>query len=162
VTWQDVCFAAEGGALVYIPRSKTDQVGQGAWVFIAACREELFMLTWCPVAALRLLKGVAESEHADLGGPVFRGRPGGSSGGPGKNLSGSSLEESSAGCGCKGVGVVCGTLVAHGWRHRWAVRQGVSWRRVQIMGRWKSDVVREYLYSSVTSMWAASAQLQSG
>jgi site-specific recombinase XerD len=44
----------------------------------------------------------------------------------------------------------------------WAVRQGVSWRRVQIMGRWKSDVVREYLYSSVTSMWGASAQMQRG
>jgi hypothetical protein len=74
VTWQDVCFSAEGArALIYVPLSKTDQVGQGAWVFIAACREELLM---CPVAALRLLKGEADREHADPTGPVIRGRAG--------------------------------------------------------------------------------------
>jgi len=29
---------------------------------------------------------------------------------------------------------------------------------VQVMGRWKSDVVREYLYCSVEGMWRASAR----
>jgi hypothetical protein len=53
VTWRDVCLAEEGGALIYVPLSKTDQVGQGAsWVLIAACPEELLM---CHVAALCLL-----------------------------------------------------------------------------------------------------------
>eukprot|EP00775_Hariotina_reticulata_P003252 gene3252-biopygen4910 len=56
VQLRDVSFAESRGALIYVPGSKTDQAGQGAWVFIAACREESFS---CPVAALRALKALA-------------------------------------------------------------------------------------------------------
>jgi hypothetical protein len=32
----------------------------------------------------------------------------------------------------------------------------------QVMGRWKSDVVREYLYCNADAMWAAPAKQQRG
>lgn len=157
VTWRDVCFAEEGGALIYVPRSKTDQAGQGAWVFIAACPEEPLM---CPVAALRVLQSVTTSGEAPAVGPVFVGR----ASHPvalAKTTVAVRLRKA-----LQAVGVQEWELyAAHSLRRggaTWAVRQGVSWRRVQIMGRWKSDVVREYLYSSVSSMWGASAQMQRG
>jgi len=72
VDWQDLSFAETGGALVHVPRSKTDQAGQGAWVFVAACPEEPLM---CPVASLRVLKALLQGGERSLllKGPVFRG-----------------------------------------------------------------------------------------
>jgi hypothetical protein len=40
IQWQEVLYTSSGGVLVYLPRSKTDQVGQGAWVFVTACEQE--------------------------------------------------------------------------------------------------------------------------
>jgi hypothetical protein len=44
----------------------------------------------------------------------------------------------------------------------WAVRQGIPVRQVMVMGRWKSDVIREYLYCSVDAVMQASKQMQRG
>lgn len=64
------------------------------------------------------------------------------------------------------VGVKSWSLyAAHSLRRggaTWAVRQGVSVRQVQVMGRWKSDVVRKYLYCSASAMYGASSRQQRG
>jgi hypothetical protein len=39
-------------------------------------------------------------------------------------------------------------------------RQGLSLRQVQVMGRWKSDMVMGYMYCIADAMWAASAKQQ--
>lgn len=159
VRWRDVCFAESGGALIYVPRSKTDQAGQGAWVFIASCPEESLM---CPVAALRSLKALADhgGQQVASGGFVFTGGLGGRAG-LAKTTVAVRLRKA-----LQAVGVSDWDLyAAHSLRRggaTWAMRQGVSWRRVQVMGRWRSDVVREYLYCSVEGMWRASAQQQRG
>lgn len=47
IQWRDVVFASSGGVMVYIPQSKTDQAGQGAWVFVAECAQEpICALCW--------------------------------------------------------------------------------------------------------------------
>jgi integrase len=126
VTWCDVCFAKEGGALIYVLRSKTDQAGQGAWVFIAACPEEPLM---CLVAALRVLRSVMTGSGAAAEGPVFVGQAGHPVG-LAKTTVAMRLRKA-----LQALGVQEWELyVAHSLRRggaTWAVRQGVSWRRVQ-------------------------------
>jgi hypothetical protein len=38
IRWEDV-REHRRGLLLYAPRSKTDQAGEGAWVFIASCAQ---------------------------------------------------------------------------------------------------------------------------
>jgi len=54
---------------LYVSRSKTDQAGQGAWVFLASCEAEGLM---CPVVALRWLQAFyVRQGESDPSGPVF-------------------------------------------------------------------------------------------
>eukprot|EP00775_Hariotina_reticulata_P001773 gene1773-biopygen3211 len=151
--WCDVSFTPSAGALLHISRSKTDQGGRGALVFIAPCTHEVLM---CPVAALKRLRGLVGTSD----GPVFTSRAG-QPDALAKTTVAIRLRKA-----LQAVGVSDWDLyAAHSLRRggaTWAVRQGVSWRRVQVMGRWKSDVVREYLYCSADAMWQASAQQQQG
>lgn len=163
VRWQDLHFTgSRPGVMVYVPRSKTDQAGDGAWVFVAGCVRERQL---CPVQALERLR---DFYRRRLGvaplGSVFRAVA------PGVSGAERQLAKSTVGVRLKkalaAVGVADADLyAAHSLRRggaTWAVQQGVSVREVQIMGRWKSDVVREYLYSSPSVMWAASARQQRG
>jgi len=57
VQWRDVSFARDGWRThIYPAVQGSTAAGQGAWVFIASCREESLM---CPVDALRALKALA-------------------------------------------------------------------------------------------------------
>jgi integrase len=157
VDWEHVDFRSSG-VMLYIPRSKTDQAGQGAWVFVAECEEDGLM---CPVVALRWLRHYyVQRGEAQPSGTVFRSWPG----------QRKRLEKTTVALrlqkALERVGVQSWHLyAAHSLRRggaTWAVRMGVSLRQVQIMGRWASDVVREYLYSSASAMWRASARQQRG
>lgn len=149
---------AEGGVLIHVPRSKTDQAGQGAWVFVAECGIEGEGLL-CPVVALKWLQEFYRLREGSLPeGPVFRSRAGSSD----------RLSKTTVAVRLRKVLELVGVpspnlYAAHSLRRggaTWAVRNGVSLRQVQIMGRWKSDVVREYLYCSASAMFAASARQQ--
>ncbi|WIA31088.1 hypothetical protein OEZ86_001115 [Tetradesmus obliquus] len=74
IDWEDLRpIQQKGGVLIYVPRSKTDQAGEGAWVFIACCEEEAM----CPVQALwRLRRLAVQHERGDPVGPVFTAREG--------------------------------------------------------------------------------------
>ena len=129
--------------LIYVPRSKTDQAGEGAWVFIACCEEEAM----CPVQALwRLRRLAVQDACGDPVGPVFTAREGKQQ----------RLRKTTVGVrlrkALEKVGVQDWDLyAAHSLRRggaTWAVQQGVSVRQILVMGRWKSDVVRQYLYHS--------------
>jgi integrase len=157
VDWEHVEFRGSG-VMLYIPRSKTDQAGQGAWVFVAECAEDGLM---CPVVALKWLRRFyVQRGEAQPSGPVFRAWPG----------QRTRLQKTTVAVrlrkALEWVGVQDWDLyAAHSLRRggaTWAVRMGVSLRQVQIMGRWASDVVREYLYSSASAMWAVSARQQRG
>jgi integrase len=157
VEWEHLRFFGSG-VMIYIPRSKTDQAGEGQCVFVASCQADGLL---CPVVALKWLREfyVRQGESSPTG-PVFRSRAAASS----------ALAKTSVALrlqkALEAVGVQDWQLyAAHSLRRggaTWAVRQGVSLRQVQVMGRWKSDVVREYLYCSADSLWGASARQQQG
>jgi site-specific recombinase XerD len=54
ISWEDVRERPKG-LLLFMPRSKTDQAGEGAWVFIARCAQEKM----CPVRAVQRLRRFA-------------------------------------------------------------------------------------------------------
>lgn len=138
----------------------TDQAGQGAWVFVAECAGDGLV---CPVVALKWLRQfyVARGERQPSG-PVF---------GSGplvlrrlcKKTVTPWLQKRLELAGINGPGwrlYAAHSLLRSG--ATWAVRMGVPLRQVQVMGRWKSDVVHEYLYCSASAVWAASARQQRG
>eukprot|EP00882_Tetradesmus_deserticola_P008231 GHRQ01008676.1.p1 GENE.GHRQ01008676.1~~GHRQ01008676.1.p1 ORF type:complete len:348 (-),score=64.88 GHRQ01008676.1:210-1253(-) len=146
-----------GGVLLYVPYSKTDQAGVGAWVFIACCEDE----EMCPVQALwRLRRLAVKDAQGSPIGPVFTAWEG-KQRRLAKTTVGVRLQKA-----LQSVGVQNWDLyAAHSLRRggaTWAVRQGVSVRQIMVMGRWKSDVVREYLYHSPTELLGASRQQQQG
>jgi integrase len=157
VRWEHVRFTRKG-VLIYLPRSKTDQAGKGAWVFIAACPDDGLM---CPVLALKWLREfyIQQGESGQTG-PVFRGR-GGVRVRLAKNTVATRLWKALQRVGVRGWQCYAAHSLRRGGA-TWAVRQGLSLRQVQVMGRWQSDVVREYLYCSAEAMWAASARQQRG
>ena len=125
VDWEHIAFR-DAGVMVYVPRSKTDQAGQGAWVFVASCREDGVM---CPVRALQRLSEfyIMQGERFPVG-PVFRSRAG----------SGSRLAKTTVAVRLRKVlqrvGVQGWELyAAHSLRRggaTWAANQGVALRQV--------------------------------
>jgi hypothetical protein len=117
----------------------------------------------CPVAALRVLRSVTTGGGATDEGPVFVGRAGHPVG-LAKTTVAVRLRKA-----LQAVGVqewelyVCCAFAPQGWRH--FSGRFVRGSRGGVSRSWaggSQDVVREYLYSSVTSMWDATAQLQRG
>jgi integrase len=157
IEWEHLRFSGTG-VMIYVPRSKTDQAGKGEWVFVASCAREGRM---CPVRALQWLEQFyIQLGGAEPSGPVFRGRP----------QSQVALSKTTVAVRLRKwldvVGVSGSELyAAHSLRRggaTWAVRQDVPLRQVQVMGRWQSDVVREYLYCSPSAMYEASSRQQRG
>ncbi len=149
--WQDVHFSStRSGVMIYMPRSKTDQAGEGAWVFLAACTSDLQL---CPVRALCRLAALTNAE-----GPVFAATP--SAGRPmSKTTVGVRLKKALAAAGVAGAD----KYAAHSLRRggaTYACHKGIPLRMVMMMGRWRSDVVRQYLYCAPTHMWEASRRMQ--
>lgn len=136
--WRSVHFVEDRGVMLYVPSSKTDQVGEGAWVFVAQARSNSAM---CPVRALRQLQQVYGGA-----GAVFRATA------HGKRISRSTLGTRLQKA-LKQAGVADPELYsAHSLRRGGATHAskcGMSSRMVQRMGRWKSDVVQEYLYTTL-------------
>ena len=131
MNWRDLYFTKRKlGVMVYIPKSKTDQAGQGAWVFIAGCIREQEM---CPVRALQRLQ---EFHRQQTGvapeGPVFRPLAA-SVGALSKTTVGQRLKK-----GLQAVGV-----------RDWDLYSAHSLRRA---------VVREYLYCSPAALWSSRQQ----
>lgn len=158
IRWDHVSFTSKGGVLIYVPSSKTDQAGEGAWVFLAPCTDEQQL---CPVQALLRLRAMYEEAGVSVtDGAVFR-----------PHLKAPrALSKTTVAVrvrkGLEAVGVADWQLyAAHSLRRggaTWAVRQGIPVRQVMVMGRWKSDVIREYLYCSVDAVMQASKQMQRG
>jgi integrase len=147
ISWEDVREYRQG-LLLYVPRSKTDQAREGAWVLIAICEQQ----EMCPVQAVRRLRGFArKGRDGQVTGPVFTSWPRGEE----------ALSKGTVGIRLQKVLEKAGVdnwqqYAAHSLRRggaTWAVRQGVSVRQVMVMGRWKSDVVREYLNHSPAELW---------
>lgn len=149
VDWRDVHFV-DRGVMIYVPHSKTDQAGEGAWVFLA--ESEGSPSITCPVRALRALQQLGKGE-----GPVFTGKLGGAR--LSKNTVGVRLKKALAAAGVPDSDLYAAHSLRRGGAS-YAVKAGVSVRMVQILGRWKSDVVREYLYASPSEAWDAAARLQ--
>ncbi|WIA42314.1 hypothetical protein OEZ86_008328 [Tetradesmus obliquus] len=132
VEWRDLQVYEEGGeaekgVAIYVPYSKTDQAGEGAWVFVAACEAEKEM---CPLRALQRLRKWGGADGKDL-----------------RDAGVAEAEQYAA-----------HSLRRGGATH--AARQKIALRKIQMMGRWKSDVVRLYLYAAPVELMQAAAQMQ--
>ncbi|WIA37659.1 hypothetical protein OEZ86_014557 [Tetradesmus obliquus] len=140
---------AEKGVAIYVPYSKTDQAGEGAWVFVAACEEEKEM---CPLKALQRLRKWGSAD-----GKVFTAYAGGV--GMKKLTVGSRLKQDLGEAGvAEAHQYAAHSLRRGGATH--AARQKIALRKIQMMGRWKSDVVRLYLYAAPVELMHAAAQMQ--
>jgi integrase len=151
--WRSLQFVEGQGIMVYVPSSKTDQVGEGAWVFLAqapAGKDPLL----CPVRALSVLK-----QRVGSSGAVFTSYAGGSA--ISKSTIGARLKKALQEAGVSDPGLYSAHSLRRGGATH-ASKSGVSLRMVKVMGRWRSDVVREYLYASPGELWDAAAQLQAG
>jgi integrase len=156
IYWEDV-KVCEQGLLLFIPRSKTDQAGAGAWVFIARFEEQ----EMCPVGALQRLQKFAVLGKGGLPvGPVFTGWPWERKA-LRKTTVGVRLQKALQAAAVRGLK----RYAAHSLRRggaTWAVNHEATVRQVMVMGRWRSDVVRQYLYHTPSQLWAASRQQQWG
>lgn len=147
--WEHVYFPAKGGVMLHVPQSKTDP-GEGAWLLLAPSRAGLD-----PAGALRHLRELPGGGSAT--GPVFRARPGGSR--PfAKSTVAIRLRKA-----LERVGVVnWAAYAAHSLRRGGATHaaaQGVPLRYIMLLGQWRSDVVRQYVYYTPCQVLDASRQM---
>ena len=147
LAWEHVSFFGKG-LVLFVPLSKTDP-GAGAWVFVAAAVDRAV----CPIGALRGL----QRWQPDGRGPVFRPHAD-SSAALSKATVGPRLRKA-----LRAVAVPDWALyAAHSLRRggaTHAAQLGVSYRMIQVLGRWRSDAMRHYLYCCPDELWAASAQM---
>ncbi len=143
LVWKDVHLTRQGDLMLYLPKTKTDP-GAGSWVLLAAA-EGCHISPAGTMRALRLLSG-----GDGASGYVFRPF----------YLSDKGLAKTTVGCRLKKALVAAGIAgaalyAAHSLRRggaTHAARTGVPIRLIKLMGRWKSDAVREYLYASPESV----------
>eukprot|EP00878_Enallax_costatus_P029243 GHUV01031690.1.p2 GENE.GHUV01031690.1~~GHUV01031690.1.p2 ORF type:complete len:168 (+),score=6.39 GHUV01031690.1:522-1025(+) len=147
--WSHVYYPSVGGVLLFLPHSKTDP-GEGAWVVLAPGHGVVD-----PARALRRLQDLKGGDRAS--GPVFRPRLG-ATGALAKGTVAIRLRKA-----LERTGVASWRLyAAHSLRRggaTQAVACGVSLRLIKLMGRWKSDIVRECLYCSPSQVMEASARM---
>jgi integrase len=149
LSWEHVFFPPQGGVMLYIPQSKTDP-GEGAWVMLAAGKG-----TVDPVGALLRLRVLAGGVAAQ--GPIFLARADGAK----------ALSKTTVAVRVRKVLQAIGVLdwasyAAHSLRRGGATHAaaaGVPLRYIMLMGRWKSDVVRQYMYYTPCQVLAASARM---
>jgi integrase len=142
------------GVMMLIPTSKTDQSGQGSYVFISRTAAVGCGAGIDPVTALEALAAVQGHPAA---GPVFTARPQGS-GALSKTTVGVRLREYIQAAGIQRPDLyACHSLRRGGATE--AARMDLALRHIQLMGRWRSDAVRQYLYSSPSEAWQLSARL---
>jgi len=147
--WEHVYFPAKGGVMLYIPQSKTDP-REGAWVLLADGGGHID-----PVGALKRLLVVAGGASAR--GPVFRARESHAAG----------LSKTTVAVRLRKVLAQVGvsdwaSYAAHSLRRGGATHAagvGVHLRYIMLMGRWRSDVVRQYMYYTPSQVLAASSQM---
>jgi integrase len=148
--WEDVHFTRGGEVMLYLPRSKTDP-GAGAWVFLGAGSDG----DVDPAGCLRDLQRLAGGRSA--AGPVFRPFVA-SVARLSKTTVGVRLKKALARAGVPAAELYAAHSLRRGGATH-AARSGVHTRLIQVMGRWKSDAVRAYLYTSPEQLFRASAAM---
>jgi integrase len=150
IQWQHVHFPRSGGVMVFVPSSKTDPQGAGAWVFIPAAKGAEGALVDV-VAALQQLRemqggrGFVFLARRDQTAPLskqtvtWRVR---------KALQGR----------VRGPSLYATHSLRRGGATH-APRCGVSLRYIMVLGRWRSDVVRQYIYCSGKEAMAAATKM---
>lgn len=150
--WSHVHFFINKGMALFVPDSKTDP-GEGAWVFLASAPAP--HLAVCPVRALRAVQHITggtgavfpASEHSQLA--LHKGTVG------------TRLKKRMREAGLPDFDL----YAAHSLRRGGAThagRVGLPVRQIMVMGRWRSDAVRQYMYCSPDQLWQASQQLLRG
>jgi integrase len=148
--WEDVHFTTNDEVMLYLPKSKTDP-GAGAWVFLGSgCGGDI-----APAGELRDLRLLAGGSAAV--GPVFRPFVA-SSERLSKTTVGMRLKKALAAAGVPAADLYAAHSLRRGGATL-AARSGVHTRLIHVMGRWKSDAVRAYLYTSPEQLFRASEQM---
>lgn len=150
IRWEHVTFFDQG-AMIFVPKSKTDP-GRGAWVFLSARRGAPAAAGIDPVAALRRLRALQPGQGFVIKPSVYvtnaispetvchRLR---------KAVDRAGLSDSYL--------YSAHSLRRGGATH--ALAAGVSVRMIQVLGRWRSDAVRRYLFTSGEAAVRASRRM---
>lgn len=151
LTWADITVR-DRGLVIYVARSKTDQAGQGQYVFVSCAEDEAL----CPLRAIRRL---AEFQPRDcpLQGPMFPVHQDAAAPVSKRTMLGRLHRALAA------EGLPSQLFGLHSLRSGGATAAsigGVPERLIKIQGRWVSDVVRLYTCALPSERWQASAAMQ--
>lgn len=152
--WGDV-VQTKKGVMLYIPFSKTDQVGEGAWVFLHDNRgSELSVLR-----ALTDLRRLTEEEE----GPVFTATRAATGAAMTTDTMRSRLRKMLDQMGVDGVELFGFHSFRRGGATAAALGQ-VSERQIRVHGRWRSDCVRKYMYLTAEDegAWGVTGKMLQG
>jgi integrase len=149
---EDVHYTAGGEVMLHLPKSKTDP-GAGARVFLGSGDDESIS----PALALLQLQ---LASGGTTNGPVFRPFLA-SAARLSKNTVGPRLKKALTKAGVAAADMYAAHSLRRGGATH-AARVGVHTRLIQVMGRWKSDAVREYLYTSPRQLFEALQRMLRG
>lgn len=153
--WEDLSVREGKGLVVFVPASKTDQAGQGQYVFIQAAVHEGDSVI-CPLRALSRLADFAPA-GSDLHGPVFAVHQN-SERAVSKNTMLSRLHRA-----LHDLGQPSELFGLHSFRSGGATAAslgGVPERLIKAHGRWVSDCVRIYTNALPVERWGVSGAMQ--
>eukprot|EP00878_Enallax_costatus_P028560 GHUV01030855.1.p1 GENE.GHUV01030855.1~~GHUV01030855.1.p1 ORF type:complete len:171 (+),score=9.83 GHUV01030855.1:874-1386(+) len=150
--WRDVHFTSTGELMLYLPRTETDP-GAGSWVLLSAPEDRVINPGLC-LQQLRDLVRVVDQDDW-----VFR--PSLQAEAPrSKNTVAPRLKKALARAEISGAELYATHSLRRGGATH-AAKMGVALRFIKVMGRWKSDTVREYLYTSPEVVWGHSRAMLS-
>lgn len=153
--WEDLSVKPGRGLVVFVVASKTDQAGQGQYVFIQAAGHPDDSLV-CPLRALSRLAAFAPDD-SDLRGPVFAVHQN-SEQAVRKNTMLSRLHRA-----LHDLGQPSELFGLHSFRSGGATAAslgGVPERLIKAHGRWVSDCVRIYTNALPLERWEVSGAMQ--
>jgi integrase len=139
IRWEHVRFPKRGGVMIFVPSSKTDQGGQGAWVWLAAAEGEegAAMDIAAALQQLKEMQGDGDKSCVFLA-RRDRTEP------MAKATVTHRLRKALQGSVSDAELYASHSLRRGGATH--AARSGVCLRLIKVLGRWRSDSVRLYLY----------------
>ena len=156
IRWEHLHFPRRGGGMVFIPNSKTDQGGAGAWVYIPTAKGGEGPMADMVAALQQLQRDAGRQWQRFLCAPRVH------------DAAAEKYGDVEPPQGAHGTRArprpLCITPTASRRRHACggathAALVGMSLRHIMVLGRWRSDVVRQYIYCSGSDAMAAAERM---
>ena len=138
--------------MLYLPKTKTDP-GAGSWVSLSAPEDSVINPGMC-LQQLKDMVGVVDHDEWVFKSSQLATAP------LSKTTVAPRLKKALARAGVAGADLYAAHSLRRGGATH-AAKVGVPLRFIKVMGHWKSDTVREYLYASPDVVWGYSRAMLS-